>query len=427
VGPPKNQITTIKLKKYYLTLLLIPAIVLISARWKPTTTPQRGATSGDTTAFIGSAACQTCHGAIYADHIHTAHYLDSRPANAASIKGSFKGDKGRFVLNDHMEVQMEKKAGHFYQTFLLNGKPVESEAFGIVIGSGRKGQTYLYWDGNRLFQLPVSYFVPLDSWCNSPGYPQNIVYFGKQVHGQCMECHGTNAKTAELEGLSTVFDSTSILYGIDCERCHGPGAQHVAWQTAHPTERTGRYIVNTRHLSRQQRLDACALCHSGFRNERMPPFTFRAGDTLDNFSTARYDSAATATLDVHGNQYGLLTASKCFRMSDRLDCSSCHNPHVNEHGKMEIYSQRCIACHNSNGASGGNGGGGHTCSFPPVIAKGLTTNCIDCHMPALPSNAITLQLSGEARLVHDLVRTHRVAIYPDAAKEYMSHLTPARK
>jgi len=57
----------------------------------------------------------------------------------------------------------------------------------------------------------------------------------------------------------------------------------------------------------------------------------------------------------------------------------------------------------------------------------LTNNCIDCHMPALPSNAITLQLSGEARLVHDLVRTHRVAIYPDATTEYISHLTPARK
>jgi hypothetical protein len=48
-------------------------------------------------------------------------------------------------------------------------------------------------------------------------------------------------------------------------------------------------------------------------------------------------------------------------------------------------------------------------------------------MPALPSNAITLQLSGEARLVHDRVRTHRVAIYPDAAKGYMDLLIPARK
>jgi hypothetical protein len=424
VGAPKDQTKTIQLKKYHLTLVLIPVIIYISVCWRPgPSPPPTGPLSTiDTTPFTGSAACQTCHAAIYADHIHTAHYLDSRPATGAFIKGAFKGVKSRFVLNEHMEVQMEKKAGRFYQTSLLNGKPVESEEFGIVIGSGRKGQTYLYWDGNRLFQLPVSYFVPLDSWCNSPGYPNNFVYFGKQVHGQCMECHGTHATTAELESLSTVFDSTSILFGIDCERCHGPGARHVAWQTAHPIDSAGRFIVNTRRLPRQRRLDACALCHSGFRDQRTPPFSFTAGDTLDNFSTARYDPAATATLDVHGNQYGLLTASKCFRMSDQLDCSSCHNPHVNEHGKMEVYSQRCMSCHNGSGDNGG-----HPCTFPPVIANGLRSNCVDCHMPALPSNAITLQLSGESRLVHDLVRTHRVAIYPDAAKEYLNQLTPARK
>ena len=395
--------------------MLIPAIAILSAHWAPSSpSPHNDPNPRDTTQFVGSAACQSCHASIYAAHIHTAHYLDSRPAAAAVIKGSFNGDKSRFVLNEHMEVRMETKAGRFYQTSFLNGKPVESEEFGIVIGSGRKGQTYLYWDGNRLFQLPVSYFVPLDGWCNSPGYPRNFVYFGKQVHGQCMECHGTYAKIAELEGKSTVFDSTSILYGIDCERCHGPGARHVAWQTAHPTERTAKFIINTRPLPRQRRLDACALCHSGFRNQQLPAFSFTAGDTLDNFSTASYDTSATANLDVHGNQYGLLTASKCFRLSDRLDCSSCHNPHVNEHGRMDLYSQRCITCH--------NGSSRHTCSLSQVKTMGLSANCIDCHMPALPSNAITLQLSGEARLVHDLVRTHRVAIYPDATKEFLSHL-----
>ena len=30
------------------------------------------------------------------------------------------------------------------------------EKFGIVIGSGRHGQTYLYWDEDELYELPVS-------------------------------------------------------------------------------------------------------------------------------------------------------------------------------------------------------------------------------------------------------------------------------
>ena len=400
------------LKKYHFIFLLVPVIWVVSAWWTPRNEPGP---------FVGSAVCQGCHAAIYATHIKTAHYFDSRPASAAAIKGSFRFGKNRFVFNDHMEVQLEKKDGRFYQTALFNGNVVQSEAFGIVIGSGRKGQTYLYWDGDRLFQLPISYYVPLETWCNSPGYPSYMVYFGKQVHGQCMECHSTHAAIAEAEGRGTIFDSASIVYGIDCERCHGPGAGHVAWHTAHPGALVGKYIVNAKHLSRQQRLDACALCHSGFRKEFTSSFSFAVGDTLDNYSAAAYDTAGTAALDVHGNQYGLLTASKCFRLSDKLDCGSCHDAHVNEYGKTGVYSARCVTCHSGDGL--------HSCSMPEVkkmIAKAASratpVNCIDCHMPALPSNKITLQINGEEQPVHDLVRTHRVAIYPDIAREYLGKM-----
>lgn len=428
------------MKKYHFTWLLAPVIYMVSAPWAPrggsisggrgdSISGTRGGSvsracggsvsggrggSDPSGRFVGSAVCQKCHAGIYAEHIQTAHYLDSRPASAATIKGSFKGSHSHYQLNDRMEVRMEKKDGRFYQTALFNGNVMESEAFGIVIGSGRKGQTYLYWDGDRLFQLPISYYVPLNTWCNSPGYPSSMAYFGKQVRGECMECHGTYAKIAEMDGRGTVFDSASIMYGVDCERCHGRGAEHVAWHSAHPGELMGRYIVNARHLGRQQRLDACALCHSGFRKEVMPSYSFMVGDTLDNYSSAGYDSAATAGLDVHGNQYGLLTASKCFRMSDALDCQSCHDPHVNEYGKMAVYSARCVSCHSGTAL--------HGCSMPEVKRLGLESNCIDCHMPALPSNIITLQVNGKQQPVHDLVRTHRVAIYPDIAKQYLMSL-----
>lgn len=390
-------------KKYYLVLLLALTVYGLSA-WFTPQEPRR---------FAGSAACQKCHAGIYATHLNTAHYLDSRIASASSIKGSFKGSRSLFMLNDRMTVHMEKKEGRFYQTALFNANVMESEAFGIVIGSGRKGQSYLYWDGGRLFQLPISYYVPLDTWCNSPGYPSVMAYFGKQVHGECMECHGTYAKIAE-EDKGTIFDSATIMYGIDCERCHGPGAEHVAWHSMHPGELVGKYIINPRHLGRQQRLDACALCHSGFRNEFRPSFSFMVGDTLDNYSTAAYDSSATAALDVHGNQYGLLTASKCFRLSANLDCQSCHDPHTNEYGKMEVYSARCMTCHNDVAV--------HGCSMPQVKRMRLESNCIDCHMPALPSGKITLQVNGEEQPVHDLVRTHRVAIYPVIAQKYLMRL-----
>jgi hypothetical protein len=80
-----------------------------------------------------------------------------------------------------------------------------------------------------------------------------------------------------------------------------------------------------------------------------------------------------------------------------------------------------MSCHGAPGAAGGEGGEGHLrgCSFAPVKEKKLSNNCIDCHMPALPSQKILLQLSGMAKPVHDLVRTHHIGIYPDVSAAYL--------
>ena len=373
----------------------------------------------------GTAACLPCHRALCDSHRLTAHYSTSSPATASTIKGSFRSGRNRIVYNEHMEVLLEKKGKQFLQTALFNGALYQSEAFDIVIGSGRKGQSYLYWDNNRLFQLPVSYYTPADSWCNSPGYPTNLVYFNKQVPGECMECHAGNARVLSLDNGAIGFEKSSIVYGIDCERCHGPGASHVAWHTAHPGEKEGREIVTARRLSRQQRLDACALCHSGFRKEIQPSFTFRVGDTLDRFSTPNYAPDSTATLDVHGNQYGLLTTSKCFKTS-AMDCSSCHNVHADEFNQPATFSLRCMSCHGQPGQAAQTKTAAHQagCTFPPVKEMKLENNCIDCHMPALPSQKILLRLSGASTPVHDLVRTHHIGIYPGISRDFLKPRKP---
>ena len=110
----------------------------------------------DTIKFAGSAAFANWHENIYESNIHTAYYLDSRPAAREFIKGDFSRGKNKFVYNQWMEVVLEQKKDSFFQTAYINGAEYQSKPFGIVIGSGRKGQTYLYWDSNKLYQLPVS-------------------------------------------------------------------------------------------------------------------------------------------------------------------------------------------------------------------------------------------------------------------------------
>lgn len=373
----------------------------------------------DKNKFAGSSSCKSCHRSIYETTIHTAHYLTSRPASKQSIKGSFDSGRNVFMYNKFMKVVLESDSAHFFQTALISGVPFASEPFDITVGSGKKGQTYLYWKDNRLFQLPVSYYTALDSWCNSPGYSSNFSSFNRQINAQCLECHGTYAEAKASPDSGTVFNKNRIMYGIECERCHGPAADHVAYYNANPHDTVSRFIINAKGLDRMQRLDACALCHSGLRKEIKPPFSFAVGDRLDDFSVPNYNEDSNAVLDVHGNQYGLLASSKCFRKSPQMDCSSCHNVHVNEAGSTEIFSQRCMTCHNENSHI--------TCTVKERKGLVLSKNCIDCHMPLLPSKKIFLQLSDRQNSTPDFVRTHRIAIYTKETKDYIDKIKVSYK
>jgi hypothetical protein len=364
--------------------------------------------------FAGSVTCANCHKDIYNTHIKTAHYRTSQPASATTIKGSFEPGKNSFSYDMASMIEMEKRDGKFYQVAYTNGIEKEAHPFDIVIGSGTKGQTSLYWNNNQLFQLPISYFTAAGQWSNSPGYRQRAS-FDRPISARCMECHSTYIHSVSADGIQPEeYDRASLLYGIDCERCHGPGAEHAAFQLQHPDEPKGKYIINPVSLSRQQQLDACALCHNGRSKNIKPSFEFVAGDSLPAFFVQDTARPNPDNVDVHGNQYGLLRASKCFRMSETMTCNTCHNPHQNERDKVEVFSQRCLGCHNTS-----EHGNGKICKMTASLGNAITANCIDCHMPAKPSKAIVVFLPGATAPVSAYVRSHFISIYPDETKKFM--------
>lgn len=363
--------------------------------------------------FAGSETCASCHTSITESHLLTPHYLTSRPAGTETVKGSFDSTENVFVLSERLKVVMEKTPSGLFQKGFVDGVEVVKKPFDITLGSGRQGQTYLYWEDHALFQLPVSYYAPLDAWSNSPGYPHDQLVFHRNIPARCMECHTTYMKIGKTTAAGETFDRSQAMLGVDCERCHGPAARHVTFHLEHPDEETARNIVNPARLSRQQRLDNCALCHSGIRDNIMPSFTFMVGDKLDDFSFPVYSADSSATLDVHGNQYGLLTSSKCFRMSE-MDCSSCHNVHARETNQLGLFSARCMSCHKQ--------GSEIFCKQPEVPGLVLSKNCIDCHMPKLPSRQVFVQRSEYVKPTPFFVRTHLVATYEAQVKLFVEKL-----
>jgi hypothetical protein len=222
-----------------------------------------------------------------------------------------------------------------------------------------------------------------------------------------MECHTTYSKVLSHE--TREYDRTSIIYGITCQRCHPGAAEHAAYQTAHPQEKESKYVVNAAHLDRQLRMDACALCHSGLRSSLQPAFSYKVGDTLEKYSVGGPVSNKADTLDVHGNQYGLLTASKCYIRSASMDCSTCHDVHRNQYKNSKLFSAKCLSCHTDVSHN--------TMQMKKNMV--LSDNCIDCHMPVLASKKIQVNIKIGEQLLPDYLHTHYISIYKKTAKEFI--------
>lgn len=365
--------------------------------------------------YIGSTKCINCHKNIYDSYISTAHYLSSRTASKDAIKGSFSSDSNVFYYRPTLKVAMEQRDSSFYQVAYIDDMEKQARRFDIVFGSGRKGQSYAYWVGDYVFQLPVSYFAPEKSWVNSPNYPPHNVKFDRNIPIGCFECHSSYINKTSVEvtedRIIDHLDRNQIVYGIDCERCHGPAARHVDFHEKNPQEKKPGYISLYSSLSKKERLDMCAMCHSGPRQTYKSTFYFAPGEKLSDYVYPDTSSVNTSDVDVHGKQYQLLAASQCFIKSNVLNCSSCHNTHVKERENLALFSQRCMNCHNT--------ANHNFCKMAPSVGESIVSNCIDCHMPAKPSRLITLMAQGQKKPTPALVRTHYISIYPEETRKFM--------
>jgi hypothetical protein len=126
------------------------------------------------------------------------------------------------------------------------------------------------------------------------------------------------------------------------------------------------------------------------------------------------------TIDVHGNQNGLLRTSACFRMSGTLTCNSCHNPHEREKGNAGLFSQRCMSCHNSDVHVDFRKQTG-------ISDEALKSNCIDCHMPLKSSAKVAVMLPGDVVPTAALIRSHRIAVYPGETNRILNSMAAPQK
>jgi hypothetical protein len=297
---------------------------------------------------------------------------------------------------------MEARDGGFYQTAVAEQglqRLVHSERIDLVIGSGVRGQTYLYWSGNQLYELPVSYWTDGHRWINSPGYRDGTANFNRRVDPRCLECHATYIKALSPDPQTNLYDRTSLVAGISCESCHGAGADHVAKErnASAKIKSTGSAILNPAKFERDRQIDQCALCHNGTQREVLAPsFSYLPGEPLDRYLAPNPMDTVEAP-DVHGNQVGLLKKSRCYLSSAAMTCSTCHNVHEPERNAAQ-YSDRCLTCHRW-----------QSCGISKTMGSKIVKNCIDCHMPLQQTTAIVSETAG--KVTRTSIRTHWIKVY----------------
>ena len=180
---------------------------------------------------------------------------------------------------------------------------------------------------------------------------------------RCLVCHVTRPRNFRDPRPAAVGPEAADA-AIGCERCHGPGGNHLAAVAADWADRA--IAVARAGTVPGATVDAqCASCH-----------------TVDHPAAIR----AAPDDPTYVRSPGLtLTFSRCYTDGGgRLSCLTCHDPHREAEKSAAFYEAKCLSCHSS-GRTDPNpspardaDSGGRPC---PVNA---TRGCLDCHMPKHP-------------------------------------------
>jgi predicted CXXCH cytochrome family protein len=332
--------------------------------------------------YVGSAACQKCHGDIY--------------------------NRWRQTLMANV-VRDPKEHPEAIIPDLAHADPMvhfTAQDIALVYGSKWK-QRYFKKEGDDYFVFPAQwdvtnkkwrpYFVRDDWW--APLYPPDN--FQRPTSALCDGCHSVNYD---------IKAKTVTEWNVGCERCHGPGSEHVK----QPVSAT---IWNPASADYVGGNDVCIQCHSQGRTLTSPidgkyydwPVGFEPGKQLKDYwkleehklgaTTFTHFSDGTAHKNrMQGNDF---VSSQMY--AHGVTCFTCHDSHGTDNPALlrKPASSLCLDCHGPNSPSGPRAFTIEEHTHHKAGSAG--SECIACHMPKI------------AQTIADVnVRSHTFRFVPPA-------------
>jgi tetratricopeptide (TPR) repeat protein len=327
--------------------------------------------------YVGSAACAECHKAIHRAEQSSRHartFLSGPDLARLPLPDGPLADPADPKTVHHRLRREGDRVGWETRVDDEVARAVVRYAF----GSGDRGVTPVGPDGHGRFrELRLSRYGDIDAWDVTTGHkvrpePHTAdgflgrVLSADDVRG-CLGCHTTDPRSARDRAGPLAAET-----GIGCERCHGPGGNHLK---AVSTGFLDLAIARPRLATAEQVTRLCAGCHSPIGRSVKP-----------------------TDPDAPRFQGTTLTWSRCYQESSGgLSCVTCHDPHHDADTSASRYEAKCLACHSPTG--GKEGEGRSSCPVNPSAA------CLTCHMPATKS-----------AVPHTTFTDHHIRVHPDPGK-----------
>jgi tetratricopeptide (TPR) repeat protein len=340
--------------------------------------------------YAGERACAVCHKTEYGtQHLsrHARTYWRKEqfatlpfPEKPIADSGNPKVTHSFHLRPDALEIQSRAADSVF------------ASIVDYAFGSADRGLTFVGHDENRHFyECRMSYYAEPVGWDVTSGHPidENLppeLYQGmpltEDAVRRCFVCHVTNSYAALNQTGPEAADQA-----IGCERCHGPGTNHIKTIAASPVPLPNHLDLAIARPTQAKASEVVALC-AGCHSPRDRDFNLTPGSP----DSARFQGTT-------------LTWSRCYTESgDLLSCASCHNPHKNAEKKHEIYERRCLECHgNSSTVLQEKDAKQRRNDKPPANSCPVQPahNCVECHMPKVKTPV------SHALFTDHFIRVHR--------------------